>query len=197
MNRYVGARSACRALALLPWQAQRCVTGGPFSKGLPLDDKDTSWQLPKGHKMVNAHNLGGSFMTACGRTFDPAVYTEIIQAMTDQSWGQAIGRQLREDKEYIEMLRTDGGAAQKVDQIFKAGFGNDSEFMQKLKVMLQADKSAALGICAIQDAYTAIRTKRDEHATEVAATARDPFQAVKNQRKFGEASPVSSMPGGM
>jgi hypothetical protein len=179
----VASSAACGAT-----ESKRSVLGGKNATGLPFDEQ-SAWQIPKSHPNYNSTQLGSSFKTACGRTFDPQIYTEIIQAMTDQSWGQAIGRQLREDKEYLEMLRTDGGAAQKVDQIYQQGFSSDEEFIQKLKVLLSQDKQAALGVCAIQDAYTAIRRKRDEHATEVTATGHDPFAAVKANKQFGQNTP--------
>jgi hypothetical protein len=196
MQRKLVFRLALTKLAIAPCAtvavARRGVTGGKNATGLPFDEQ-YGFQLPKSHPNYNSTQLGGNFMTACGRRFDPQIYTEIIQAMTDQSWGQAIGRQLREDKEYMEMLRKDGGAAQKVDSIFQQGFSSDQEFMVKLKALLTVDAHAALGVCAIQDAYTAIREKRDAHATEVAASGHDPFAAVKQRREFGQQQP--KMPG--
>lgn len=170
--------------------------GGKAATGLPMDETE-GWQIPKMHKNFNTINLGTSYKTACGRIFDPDIYGELMQAMSDQSWAQAIGRKLGEDKEYIYMLRTKGGAAQKVDQIVKRGVSNDEEFMRKLKVLLEADAEAALGVCAIQDAYAAIRKKRDEHSTDAIAEGQSPLSIAQKGREFGQPLPGSKGPGRM
>jgi hypothetical protein len=168
---------------------RRSVTGGRNATGLPLGDND-GWEVPKAHKLFNSTTLGSAFSTACGREFDPAVYVEVIQAMSDQSWGQAIGKQLQEDREYVELIRKEGGAGQKIDAIYRQGFSSDEEFMHKLKAMLQQDAHAALATCAIQDAYLAIRKKRDVHATQVAADGgADPASMHRSRRQFGENQP--------
>ena len=182
-------RSRTARVAVAATCQQRALTGGRNATGLPFGENE-GFEVPKSHKLFNSTSLGSSFTTACGREFDPAVYVEVIQAMSDQSWGQAIGKQLQEDREYVDLIRKEGGAGQKIDAIYRQGFSSDEEFMHKLKVLLQQDAHAALATCAIQEAYLAIRKKRDVHATQVAADGGpDAASMARSRRQFGENQP--------
>lgn len=146
--------------------------------------------MSRSHHLFSSINTATPYKTACGRTFDPVTYTELLQAAMDQQWAQAIQKQLREDKEYLEMLRVEGGGAQTIDALGQsAQFSNDEEFMAVLKPVLLSDKKTALSICAIQDAYVAIRKKRDEHQTNVAADGSDPYGDIKKRgNPFGSTN---------
>lgn len=158
--------------------------------GMP-GEGDKPWELPKTHHLQNSIGTATPYPTACGRMFDPILYQELIQACVDQSWCQAIQRQLREDSEYLSMLRTEGGGAQTIDDLYKqGGFANDEEFLVKLKTVLTTDKRTSLAVTALQDAYSRLRKKRDIHQTEVAATGHDPYGSMKGRTSFGTTVPT-------
>lgn len=154
------------------------------------ENSGTPFELNRSHHLFNSVNLGTPFKTACGRNFDPQMYMEMLQAMVDQSWAQAVGRALKDDAEYVETVRTEGGAAQEIDRLGEGGRGSDDEFMAKLRVVLEKDKKVSLCVCAMQDAYGRVREKRDKHATEVAARGTDPLAALKGKSQFGAGTPA-------
>jgi hypothetical protein len=126
--------------------------------------------MSKSNKYVNTQTTAAPIKTACGRTFDPMTFQELLQATTDPSWSAAIQRHLFTDTEYITMLRTEGGGALAIDELVLKGLGgSDEEAMSKLKQLLQTDRKAALSVCALQDAYVAIRENRDLGQTKAAA----------------------------
>jgi hypothetical protein len=194
MMQRLTAVSARRALAAAgPSAAVRSMGSGSSGGGHIPNQESRAWEMPRTNKHTSAQNLGSRFTTACGRDFDPVIYMELIQAMTDKSWSQAIQNHLREDAEYVHMIRTKGGGAKTIDAICATGV-HDEEFMHRLKTTMQTDAQTALAVCAIQDAYSKIRTKRDENQSQTAADGRDPYGAVKsrNQAQFGidESNPT-------
>lgn len=131
------------------------------------------------------------FKTACGRMFDPTVFEEVLQAMCDQGWAQAIQKQLVQDREYMDMLQKEGGAAKTVDEMCSRGFANDEDALNKLKALLQDDRKTALSLCAITDGYTRIREKRDLSKTQTAADGHDPLESVRQKTPdFGDRIPT-------
>lgn len=166
-----------------------------FGPGIPgmSNEPEKPWEMSKSHHLHNSLGTQTAYVTACGRSFDPTIYQELIQACVDQTWCQSIQRQLREDGEYMQMLRSEGGGAQTIDEMYqRGGFTNDDEFLIKLKEILTVDKKTALSITALQDAYTKIRKKKDLQATEVAANGgSDPYASMKQRTPF--ASQTQSM----
>jgi hypothetical protein len=127
-------------------------------------------ELPIGHghhlqTSVTRHSL---IKTACGRNFDPNSYLEMVQACCDPKWLSAIQRACAQDKEYVDMLRTEGGTSKTIE-FLSSGCKSDHEFMEKLKKVLQDDRKAALSLCALQKAYVDIREKRDLDESKRAA----------------------------
>jgi hypothetical protein len=114
--------------------------------------------------------------SACGRVFDPAIYLQMLQAMMDRQWLAAIQLEVKKDKEYIEMMRSEGGVAQELDIISRKFGGSDDEFMQALSNRVKVDRNVALGICALQDGYVAIKKKRDMEKTRLAAEGKTGHQ---------------------
>lgn len=151
------------------------------------DDNPNGWTLPSTHRLAGAAGLHSIIDTACGRSFDPNIYQEMLTACCDQQWLGAIQRGTMEDAEYVEMVRTEGGAASTLQKMSE-GVTHDNEFMVKLKEQLQRDRKVALSLCAMQDSYLRIRRKRDDHETRVAASGReDPTAQLKRQKlSFGQ-----------
>lgn len=143
----------------------------------------------KFHASVGIHS---SFMTACGRRFDPNLYFEVLQAVCDSQWMAAIQKEVLHDAEYRTMIQKEGGAAKTVAALME-GVTNDDEFIETLRVVLAKDRKVALSLCAVQEAYSRLRNKRDEQETKVAAEGYDPYDSLKKQRSaFG----TPSAPGG-
>ena len=113
----------------------------------------------------------------------------MVQACCDQKWMAAIQRGISEDKEYVEMLRTEGGAARTLD-VITSGVRSDNEFMEKLKAVLTEDKKVALSLCALQDAYKRLREKRDLHETKNTADGKDSSGMLRpHTPSFGASLP--------
>ena len=87
----------------------------------------------------------------------------------DRKWLSAIQVEVKKDTEYVEMMRVEGGVAQEIDFISRKFGGSDDEFMQALATKVKQDKHVSLGICALQDAYVAIKKKREVEKTRLAA----------------------------
>lgn len=148
-------------------------------------------ELQRGHHLQSSVGLHSPIPTACGRQFDPQVYYEVLQACCDPQWMSAIQRELRNDTEYVEHLRTNGGAARDM-RAMTDSVHHDDEFMVMLKERLKEDKTMSLTLCAVQDSYQRIRRKRDQHETQVAADGgRDPYATMKGRQKdqFGAQQP--------
>lgn len=149
--------------------------------------------LQRGHHLHSSVGLHSPIATACGRQFDPQVYYEMLQACCDPQWLSAVQRELRNDTEYVDHLRQNGGAARDL-RVLTEGIHHDDEFMAQLKERLKSDKTMSLSLCAVQDSYRRIRNKRDQHETQVAADGgHDPYSSMKlkqrdqfgaQQRKF-------------
>ncbi|PWU96338.1 hypothetical protein C4B63_19g87 [Trypanosoma cruzi] len=149
------------------------------------------WELRRGHHLHSSVGLHTSFPTACGRMFNPQLYYEVLQACCDQQWLQAIQRELRNDKEWMDTLRREGGVAKAMNALTESTH-HDDEFMMKLRDTLKTDKKMSLTLCAIQESYERIRNKRDMHETQVAADGGDdPYAAMrrKQQGEFGHKYP--------
>lgn len=148
-------------------------------------------EMQRGHHLQSSVGLHSSILTACGRSFDPQVYYEVLQACCDPQWMSAIQRELRTDTEYADFLRSNGGVASEVRAITE-NVHHDDELMRKLKDRLKVDKGISLSLCAIQDSYLRIRKKRDQHETQVAADGgRDPYATMKERQRdnFGAQQP--------
>lgn len=124
--------------------------------------------------------------TACGRSFDPSVYLQMLQAMMDRRWLTAIHKEVRNDTEYVEMMKTEGGIAAEIDQLTRRFGASDDEFMQALSAKVKQDRSVALGVCALQDAYSSIKKKREVERTRLAAEgkSRDLFADEVKKASF-------------
>ncbi|KAG8345863.1 hypothetical protein TRVL_03308 [Trypanosoma vivax] len=149
------------------------------------------WELRRGHHLHSSTGLHSPFPTACGRTFDPQLYHEVLQACCDSRWLEAIQREMRNDAEWIETLRREGGVAKAMNVLTESAH-HDDEFMMKLKEALKTDKKMSLTLCAIQESYERIRNKRDMHETQVAADGGcDPYAALRQrqQGQFGSNLP--------
>lgn len=133
---------------------------------------------------VGSHAL---IQTICGRTFDPNVCQEMISACCDHQWASAIQKGLQEDTEYVEMLQSEGGAALTLQRLSKT-VKHDNEFLEKMKELLVTDRRVAIALCAMQDSYLRIRSKRDAHETRAAADGRDDVEHIKKERRlsFGQ-----------
>ena len=143
------------------------------------------------HHLQNSLPVGSPFLTKCGRTFDPVVYVEMMQAMCDQKWITAIQRNLRQDVEYQTMLRTTGGGSLAFDALARMPLSGDQEAFDEMKVLMEADAKAALSVCAMLDAFKLIKDKRDHYKTEVAAGdhAQDLHALPRSmQEPFGQRS---------
>ena len=127
--------------------------------------------MNKTNKYINTQTTAAPIRTACGRTFDPMTFQELLQTVTDQSWATAIQRQMMTtDREYVRMLTKEGGGAMAIDDLVLKGLGgSDEEAMANLKKLLESDYKASLSVCALQDAYTVLREKRDMNKTKEAA----------------------------
>jgi hypothetical protein len=160
------------------------------SSHFPVSSGDGGWSLPSTHRLSASSGVHSIIHTACGRTFDPNIYQEMLTACCDQQWLQAIQRGILEDSEYVELIRTEGGAAAAVKQMSE-GVTHDNEFMEKLKERLCTDRKISLSLCAMQDSYLRIRRKRDEHETRVAASGKeDPLSNLKRTKlSFGQLMP--------
>lgn len=148
-------------------------------------------ELQRGHHLQSSVGLHSPIMTACGRSFDPQIYYEVLQACCDPQWMSAIQRELRTDSEYTDHLRSNGGVASDVRAITES-VHHDDDLMIKLKDRLKTDVGVSLALCAIQDSYLRIRKKRDQHETQVAADGgMDPYATMKNRQKgeFGSQQP--------
>nr|CCC94676.1 conserved hypothetical protein [Trypanosoma congolense IL3000] len=159
--------------------------GGATQPGMP------GWELRRGHHLHSSVGLHTPYLTACGRMFNPQVYHEVLQACCDQSWLQAIQREMQSDTEWITMLRQEGGVAKAINTLTEST-GHDDEFMMKLQETLKTDRKMSLTLCAIQESYQRIREKRDMHETQVAADGgHDPYAAMrqKQQGEFGNRLP--------
>lgn len=142
-------------------------------------------ELQRGHHLQSSVGLHSPIATACGRSFDPQVYYEVLQACCDPQWMSAIQRELRMDSEYAEYLRANGGVASEVRAITES-VHHDDDLMMKLKDRLKTDKGISLALCAIQDSYMRIRRKRDQHETQVAADGGlDPYATMKDRQRGG------------
>ena len=153
--------------------------------------------INKSNKYVNTQTSAAPFKTSCGRTFDPMTFQELLQTVTDQSWATAIQRQMMTtDREYVKMLTQEGGGAMAIDELVLKGLGgNDEEAMGNLRRLLENDYKASLSVCALQDAYVALREKRDMSKTKEAAgvsgvggasetaSLRAPFAGGNNQQQ--------------
>ena len=129
--------------------------------------------------------IHSSFMTACGRRFDPNLYFEVLQAVCDAQWMAAIQKEVLNDVEYRTMIQKEGGAAKTVAKLME-DVNNDDQFIETLRVVLAQDRKVALSLCAVQEAYSRIRNKRDEQETKSAAEGYDPYDTLKKQRsQFG------------
>lgn len=148
-------------------------------------------ELQRGHHLQSSVGLHSPIPTACGRSFDPQVYYEVLQACCDPQWMSAIQREMRSDAEYVAHLRQNGGAARDL-RVLTEGVHHDDELMTKLKEKLKTDASLSLSLCAVQDSYRRIRSKRDQHETQVAADGgRDPYSTMKSRQRdqFGSQQP--------
>ncbi|KAH9586509.1 hypothetical protein LSM04_006790 [Trypanosoma melophagium] len=143
------------------------------------------WELQRGHHLQSSVGLHTSFPTACGRMFNPQLYYEVLQACCDRQWLQAIQREMRNDKEWVETLRTEGGVARSMNALTESTH-HDDELMMKLRDTLKTDRKMSLTLCAIQESYERIRRKRDMHETQVAADGGHDTYASMRQRQQGQ-----------
>lgn len=146
--------------------------------------------MNKTNKYVNTQTSAAPIRTACGRTFDPMTFQELLQTVTDQSWATAIQRQMMTaDREYVKMLTKEGGGAMAIDELVMRGLGgSDEEAMANLKKLLETDFKASLSVCALQDAYTVLREKRDMSKTKEAAGVSGVNEAASLRAPFGGGS---------
>jgi hypothetical protein len=101
----------------------------------------------------------------------------------------SIQQQLRSDKEYVEMVVREGGVAVQIEALQRQ-FSSDDEFIERLKDVVKTDRKVALSLCAMQEAYTRIRKKRDEHETTTAADGVDRTTGFRQHRgTFGGGPP--------
>ncbi|KEG14186.1 putative complement regulatory protein [Trypanosoma grayi] len=166
---------------IIPGQIPTDAASGDPAAGTP------GWELRRGHHLQSSVGLHTPFPTACGRTFNPQLYYEVLQACCDQQWLQAIQREMRNDTEWVESLRREGGVAKAMNALTESTY-HDDEFMMKLQDTLKTDKKMSLTLCAIQESYERIRNKRDMHETHVAADGGpDPYATMrqKQQGQFG------------
>lgn len=148
-------------------------------------ERAPGWELRRGHHLHSSVGLHSPYPTACGRMFNPQLYHEVLQACCDQKWLQAVQREMRNDAEWVETLRREGGVAKDMN-VLTESTGHDDEFMMKLREKLKTNKKMSLTLCAIQESYERIREKRDMHETQVAADGgHDPYAAMR-QRQQGE-----------
>jgi len=147
------------------------------------------------HHLNNSLPVGTPFVTKCGRTFCPILYQEMINAMADQRWLNAIQKGLRHDAEYQTMLKTRGGGGLAFDDLCKrlGHQAQDQEVFDELKLLLETDDKASLSMCAMLDSFEAIKEKRDHYKTEMVAEGRSheagPYGlAQKGQEPFGSSS---------
>ncbi|CAD2217184.1 hypothetical protein, conserved [Angomonas deanei] len=162
----------------LPTEGENGVPSNPLS-------------LRKGHHLQSSVGLHTPYKTACGRMFDSQLYYEVLQACCDQQWMMAIQREVRNDEEYVNYLRQNGGAAKDLRALTDSVY-HDDELMVKLKDRLKTDVGMSLALCALQESYARIREKRDQHETQVAADGgRDPYASLKSRQKdnFGMQTP--------
>ncbi|RNF10042.1 putative complement regulatory protein [Trypanosoma rangeli] len=150
--------------------------GGPASS-------TPGWELRRGHQLHSSVGLHTPFPTACGRTFNPQLYYEVLQACCDQHWLQAIQRELRSDTEWMETLSREGGVAKTMNALTESTY-HDDEFMMKMQDILETDKKMSLRLCAIQEGYERIRNERDMHETQVAADGgNDPYATMRKKQQ--------------
>lgn len=138
----------------------------------------------------NENDLGGfitnkysTTMTACGRTFDPNILLELIRASQDKRWLQAIHAEMSKDREYMRCLLHEGASGLELQKILMTQDSNDDNFMGILSDRLREDRKAALSVCAMQDAFVAIKKRRDLENTRRAAQgneATDPTSQLKS-----------------
>ncbi|ORC91814.1 putative complement regulatory protein [Trypanosoma theileri] len=192
---HAGVLRCTLCLALSP--QRRGVIPGQFptdsspAGGSDLDSKVRSgcgqagWELRRGHHLQSSVGLHSPFPTACGRMFNPQLYYEVLQACCDQQWLQAIQREMRNDAEWMETLRTEGGVARSMNALTEST-QHDDELMMKLRETLRTDRKMSLTLCAIQESYERIRRKRDMHETKVAADGGNDTYASMRQRQQGQ-----------
>jgi hypothetical protein len=149
--------------------------------------EDGGMRMPANNPLAGTIGLHSTIETACGRSFDLNHYQEMLTACCDHQWVAAIQKGLSEDSEYLEMLRTEGGAGLSLQKMAE-GVKHDNEFVEKLKVMLKEDRCVSLSLCALQDSYLSIRNRRDKQETvAVAAGKKDAATSMKQQRlAFGQ-----------
>lgn len=126
-----------------------------------------------------------SYKTACGRHFDPETFQQMLHAVCDKKWMQAIYRGLNEDKEYMEMMKTEGGAAMTITNVL-AKCSSDDHMHQYLHDLLVKDKKAALAMCSFTESYRRLIEKRDRESVKRVAAGSDPMADVRKQQgSFG------------
>lgn len=149
--------------------------------------------MQRGHHLQSSIGLHSPIDTKCGRQFDPQKYYEVLQACCDQQWMSAIQRELRNDTEYVQHLRQHGGAARDL-RVMTDSVHHDDEFMTLLKQRLATDHTLSLTLCAVQESYQRIRSKRDTHETQVVADGGlDPYQTMKEKQRGGFGSNQPTM----
>eukprot|EP00760_Papus_ankaliazontas_P007736 PhM_4_TR13498/c0_g1_i1/m.72950 len=121
------------------------------------------------HHLFSSQPMGTPYMTACGRSFDPQLYHETMNALSDQRWVVALQRKMREDAEYVTMLRTEGGAGLALDALAHTQVQNEEEAYWAMRKVLETDRKAALASCAMQDAFKKIKQNRDVGKTQIAS----------------------------
>lgn len=186
-------RLPARTGALCRAASARTVISGQMPTDAGADPRGGSggWEMRRGHHLQSSVGLHSPIQTACGRSFNPQVYYEVLQACCDQQWLVAIQRELRTDTEYVAYLRQHGGAAKDIQTLTDSA-NHDDEFMAKLKARLTTDHKMSLTLCALQESYERIRKKRDQHETQVAADGgRDPYASMKSRQngEFGASYP--------
>ena len=188
MLRY-GVRIAVAPRFVLNCAVAVAPTRGFHAAGMPHAGNQQHFSgVNKSNKYVNTNTSAAPIHTACGRRFDPMLFQELLQASSDPGWSAAIQRNLKDDAEYVAMLRTDGGGAMAIDELCLHGLGgSDEEAMGNLKKLLQSDRRAALSVCAIQDSYVKIREKRDVEQSKIAAEGgHDAYSSLRqNRTPFG------------
>eukprot|EP00759_Apiculatamorpha_spiralis_P031096 PhF_6_TR32862/c0_g1_i2/m.48362 len=150
----------------------------------------SNFEWNRQHHLTNSLPTGSPYKTKCGRTFDPNLYFEMMNAICDQKWIGAIHRHLRDDSEYQHMVRTTGNGATAFDALCQQNVMGDDQAYTEMKNLMENDQRASLSVCALLDAYQKIKDNRDEYKTMLAAGQVSQAQsqmndAMSSQHPFG------------